>query len=167
MSEKNEVSCYRDIDDEHTLEIIVYEDDENPDYYYVNVQPKWDCELDMVDFGTSAYSDESLTIEEVNDWLDDFWECDVGTQIIDACEREEYKYLYQLHDGYKGIKLWWNDYVLEQCSQEFLVYEFTCTLPNGISKDFKSSDRYDEDSWAEIRGLKKVWDWVESELPDE
>jgi hypothetical protein len=41
----------------------------------------------MVEY-PGSYSDESLTIDEVNNWLENFWKYEAGG-IIDACENDD------------------------------------------------------------------------------
>lgn len=68
---KEETICFRN-DGEHSLEIRVYEDNEKPDYYHIQVQPvEWYHKPNLINFGIDF--DEPLTIEEVNKWLDNFW----------------------------------------------------------------------------------------------
>ncbi|MEK8018001.1 MAG: hypothetical protein VSS75_014095 [Candidatus Parabeggiatoa sp.] len=71
--------------EDYPFEICVYEDEENPEHYFVSVEAKWDCEMDLYyDYGPGSYSEESLTIEECNEWIGGFWERE-AKKIIDAC----------------------------------------------------------------------------------
>jgi hypothetical protein len=164
------VSCFRTYLD-YEFEIIVFEDERKKDFYDVAIQPNWDCDADMQDF-PGSYSG-NLSIDEANDWLNDFWDCGEADSIIDGCQRAEYDYLQQLYseDGYKGAKVHKYSYLevhkrSRDYDTEVLVFEITVTLKNGRSKTFVGKDNHDDGNYAEIRALEKAWEWVESGVND-